>query len=528
MNKSLIIKAAITFTVFAALCFSAFAEKLVILHTNDTHSQVDPTSKGLGGIIQRKAIMDSVRRAEKNVITVDAGDAVQGTLYFNYFRGDVEYPLMNMAGYDIRILGNHEFDNGMADLAVRYKNVEGTPLSANYDFTGTELEGVFRPYVIKEIDGKKIGFFGINIDPTSIISEKNINVKFKDIIPTSNETAAYLKNNENCDVVVAVTHIGYEKSNEKTTDVELAENSKDIDIIIGGHSHTLIDPSNPEKFPSLINNSEGKPVRVVQLGKQGLYLGKLSLDLDKFPDGNGGDVDYELITVADRFPEESLDKEMLAFIQPYKEKVDSIYNVVIAQSAYDMTNSRTGGMANMTADFGLHYANQIADSLRNAGINIPRVDLAVMNVGGIRHSMPKGNITEGQILSTYPFSNRFVIISLNGSDIYEAMKVAAAKGGEAVSENVRIVTDWNGNIVRMIVDGEEIDPSKKYLVGTIDYVAEGNDDMVTFANHEKVWIDSVEVSIPIMKWVKKQTELGLEVNPDPRSRFVVESTLVSH
>ncbi len=121
----------------AALCFSASAEKLVILHSNDTHSAIEPNADGTGGILQRKAVMDSVRKAEKHVITVDAGDVVQGSLYFKYFRGDVEYPLLNMVGYDIRILGNHEFDNGMEDLAERYKTVKGARLSANYDFSGT-------------------------------------------------------------------------------------------------------------------------------------------------------------------------------------------------------------------------------------------------------------------------------------------------------------------------------------------------------------------------------------------------------
>lgn len=135
----------------------AAAQKLVILHTNDTHSAIDPLPDGTGGILQRKAVIDSVRRAEKNVITVDAGDMVQGSLYFKYFRGDVEYPLMNMTGYDIRVLGNHEFDNGMENLAENYKKVKGSRLSANYDFTGTSLEGVFEPYVIKKIGVRKWG-----------------------------------------------------------------------------------------------------------------------------------------------------------------------------------------------------------------------------------------------------------------------------------------------------------------------------------------------------------------------------------
>ena len=522
----MIIKAAVPMLGLAALCFAASAEKLVILHTNDTHSAIEPFADGTGGALQRKAVIDSVRKAEKNVITVDAGDMVQGSLYFKYFRGDVEYPVFNMTGYDIRVLGNHEFDNGMSDLAERYKTVKGARLSANYDFTGTELEGVFEPYVIKKVKGKKIGFIGLNVDPESLIAQKNINVNFKEIIPTANEIASYLKNDKGCDLVVAVTHIGYVKDNEKTTDVELANASHDIDIIIGAHSHTLIDPAHPEKYPSLIKNADGKDVRVVQTGKYGKYIGKLTIDLDNLKGSDGKDFAYELIPVTDRFPAGSLDQKMMAFLEPYKIAVDSVNKRVIGQSVYDMQSSdRVGGMPNMTADFGYWYGTHKADSLRAAGVDVPRLGLSIMNVGGIRQDMHSGDITEGQILSTYPFSNLFTIVSIKGQDIIDALAVGARKGGEAVSGNVRVVTDNDNNLIRVVIDGEEMDPQKTYLLGTIDYVAEGNDDLRTLANHEKIWTDDVEVGVPILEWFKRQSELGLPIAPDLAPRFVKSVSL---
>lgn len=525
MISSILTKAAVPMLGLAALCFPASAEKLVILHTNDTHSTIEPNKDGTGGVLQMKAVVDSVRNAEKNVIFVNAGDIVQGTLYFKYFRGDVEYPVANMLGYDIHILGNHEFDNGMKDLAERYKTLKGARLSANYDFTGTEMEGVMQPYVIKKAGGKKIGFFGINIDPSSLIAEKCIDVNFKEIIPVANEMAAFLKNDKKCDLVVAVTHIGYVKANEKTTDVELAKASKDIDIIIGGHSHTLVDPAHPEKYPSLINNADGRPVRVVQTGKYARNVGKLTIDLDNLKGIDGSKVEYELLPVTDRFPAEKYDQKIVEFLKPYKHSVDSVNNHVIAQSVYDM-RSGMGGMANMTADFGYWYGNHKADSLRNAGVDIPGVDFSVMNVGGIRHNMPAGDITEGQILSTYPFSNRFEIVSLKGADIIEAMRVAARKGGEAISNNMRVVTDGEGNLIRVVIDNEEMDPEKTYYMGTLDYVAEGNDDMVSFANHKKIWIDDVETSVPILQWFRHQQALGLPIAPPQDYRFV-KSTQIS-
>ncbi|MCH5241180.1 MAG: bifunctional metallophosphatase/5'-nucleotidase [Muribaculaceae bacterium] len=506
-----------------AFCGVTSGERLVILHTNDTHSTIDPLPDGTGGVLQRKAIIDSVRNAEKNVILVDAGDVVQGTTYFKYFKGDVEYPLMDMMGYDIRVLGNHEFDNGMQSLAKYYNGTKGVPLSANYDFTGTELEGIFKPYLIKEFDGKKLGFIGINIDPASIIAHKNIAGEFREVIPVANELASKLKNEEGCDMVAVISHIGYITGNSKTSDIDLAEASTDIDLIIGGHSHTLIDPKTPEETPSLIKNKNGKPVRIVQTGKQGRYIGKLSIDLGQLPLAGGEQVEYELIPVTDRFPVELLDERMIDHIRPYREAVDSINNVVIGYSEYELEKSRTGGLPNLTADISFQYAKSVADSLQSMGINIPDVNMSIMNVGGIRHHMPVGEITEGQILSTYPFSNHMVIIGVKGSDIIEAMRISASKGGEAISSNVRVVTDNSGNLIRVVIDGKEMDPEREYIVSTIDYVAEGNDDLVSLANHRKIWEDDVEVSIPILLWIKNQQKLGLKIAPDQGRRFVEEA-----
>ncbi|MCH5224355.1 MAG: bifunctional metallophosphatase/5'-nucleotidase [Muribaculaceae bacterium] len=522
MRYKFILKPLLPLLGAVAFCGFANAEKLVILHTNDTHSTIDPLTDSTGGVLQRKVIIDSVRNAEKNVILVDAGDVVQGSLFFKYFKGDVEYPLMDMMGYDMRILGNHEFDNGMEQLAGYYSQMKGTPLSANYDFTGTELEGIFQPYEIREVDGKKIGFIGINLDPASIISQKNFKGKFNDVIPVANEIAAKLKNEESCDLVAVISHIGYTVGNDKTSDIDLAQASTDIDLIIGGHSHTLIDPSTPEETPSLIENKNGKMVRIVQTGKNGRFLGKLTVDLDKLPISDGKEISYELIPVTDRFPSEVFDSEMVEFIKPYREKVDSVYNHVIAFSEYNLEKEKTGGLANLTADIGFQLGREVADSLRLLGIEIPPVDMAIMNVGGIRHEMPAGPISEGQILSTYPFSNHLVLISLSGSDIIEALRISAAKGGEAVSHNVRVVTNPEGRLLRVIIDGREMEPDKEYLVATIDYIAEGNDDLVSMAHNLRLWEDDEEVSIPILRWIKRQQELGLKVAPDLGSRFVVD------
>lgn len=519
-------KALLSFLLFvlSALVLHAGAESLVLLHTNDTHSQLDPDASGRGGVLQRKALIDSIRGAEDNVILIDAGDVVQGSLFFKFFRGEVEYPLMDMMDYDIRILGNHEFDNGIEDIAKYYKQTKGTPLSANYDFTGTELDGVFSPYTIREVKGKRIGFFGINVDPASLIDSKNTGgLIFKEIIPVANETAAYLKKVKKCALVVAVTHIGVVKQNAKTTDYELAAASRNIDIIIGGHSHTEILPGETGPNPSIVMNAAGKPVLVAQTGKYGKNLGYIKIDLDKL--GNARNYDYRLIPVTDRFAPELLDAGIMEFIAPYKEKVDSVNARVIARSERFLNNSdRTGGLANYTADLAFDYGTHKADSLRMSNPDFPYLDFALMNVGGIRQPMPEGDITEGQILSTYPFSNHLVLASVKGKDLAEALQVAARKGGEAISGNILVLTDENGNIKDILVNGYPLDPEAIYNYATIDYVLGGNDDLTSLANSTLLWRDEVEVAAPILGYVERQGKIGVTVNPDPRRRFIVVET----
>lgn len=148
----------------AAAAIQVAARDLVILHTNDTHSLIDPDAFGRGGVLQRKAIIDSIRKTNKNVLLVDAGDKVQGTLYFKFFKGDVEYPLQNMLGVDISVLGNHEFDNGLDALAKNEAVLKADRLSANYDFTGTPAQGLYKPYVIKKsTDGKSVSLASTSI-----------------------------------------------------------------------------------------------------------------------------------------------------------------------------------------------------------------------------------------------------------------------------------------------------------------------------------------------------------------------------
>ena len=275
--------------------------RLVILHTNDTHSAIDPDRHNLGGVARRDVLIDSVRGANENVMLIDAGDAVQGSLYYTLFGGEVERKVMNAMGYDIQILGNHEFDKGMDQLAKEWKQLNANRLSTNYDFTGSALDGLFVPAVVKNFGDKTVGFIGINLDPAGIVTESNYTgVKYIDGIKAANEQAAKLKK-EGAAMVIAVTHIGYDNE-PGYSDMDLARNSRDIDVIIGGHS--------------------GDTISVLQTGSSGVNLGEIDIDLDT------KQVSAKLIPVDSRL-DSRVGSKIESIVAPYRAKVDSMRSQVI-------------------------------------------------------------------------------------------------------------------------------------------------------------------------------------------------------
>lgn len=504
------------------------ARNLVILTTNDVHSTVDPGDDGNGGVLQRKAIIDSVRRAEKDVMLIDAGDAVQGSLYFRFFRGLVENELMQLQDYDLRILGNHEFDNGINELAHYLTPWKGKVLSANYDARGTALDGLLTPYVVKKIDGKRIGFFGLNVDPKGLIGTDNMGgVRFKDVITTANTAAAMLRKKEKCDLVVAVTHIGYTAKDNKTTDVDLARASKDIDIIIGGHSHTVVTPGREGKYPSIVNNAEGRPVLIAQTGKYGPNIGYINIDLDDLKKGkrpSAEEFEYRLIPVTDRFPHESYDQDITAWLAPYKHDVDSVNARVIGYAPTPLdSDDPVGEYANWTADMARDIMQQTLDSIHAAdpASTLPvTVDMAIMNVGGIRQDMKAGPVTEGKILSTFPFTNKLVLLDLTGEQLLQAMESAARRGGEAISAEMKVLVDDNNHMIDAWLNGRAIDPEKHYYVVTINYLADGNDGFQVLTGAPRLWTDERDVAAPILRYVTEKGKAGLPMQGYPYPRFI--------
>ena len=256
-------------------------KQLVILHTNDTHSTILPVNEqlpdtmkaGRGGFLRRIAMLKEERRKNPDLMYFDSGDFFQGSAYFTMFKGDVEVGLMNLMGIDAATIGNHEFDFGLENMARCFRMATFPIVCANYDFTGTECEGLVKPYVIIKRKGLKIGVFGLSPKMEGLVSDKNCKgVKYLDPARVALETATILKEKEKCDMVICISHLGW-NSNRGEDDPYIIPRSRYIDLVLGGHTHTYFDKL------EYMDDMDGKPVAVDQNGKHAIFVGKMVVDL---------------------------------------------------------------------------------------------------------------------------------------------------------------------------------------------------------------------------------------------------------
>ena len=273
------------FYLFTFLPLTASAKKhkqLVILHTNDTHSTIFPINSqlpdtmkaGRGGFIRRLEMLKEERQKHPDLLYFDSGDFCQGSAYYTMYKGDVEVGLMNLMGIDASTIGNHEFDYGLENMARIFKMCNFPILCSNYDFTGTVMEGVTKPWMIIKRNGVKIGVFAVCPKLKGLVSDKNcVGVKYLDPAKVALETATMLKEEKKCDMVICISHLGWENYRAED-DLVMIRGSRNIDLVLGGHSHTFMTHLEYEK------NIDGKPVPVDQNGKGAIYVGKIVVDLE--------------------------------------------------------------------------------------------------------------------------------------------------------------------------------------------------------------------------------------------------------
>jgi 5'-nucleotidase len=265
-------------------------KQLVILHTNDTHSAILPINEqlpdtmkaGRGGFLRRIAMLKEERQKHPDLLYFDSGDFFQGSAYYTMFKGEVEIGLMNQMGLDATTIGNHEFDFGLETMAEMFRKANFPILCSNYDFTGTVLEGIVKPYTIIRRNGVKIGVFALDPQMKGLVADKNcVGIKYLDPATCANEMVSLLKGKKKCDLVICISHLGWdarpesERGGRPECDNSAIAKTRGIDLVLGGHSHTYFEELR------YITDLDGRQVPVDQNGKNAIYIGRITLDMQK-------------------------------------------------------------------------------------------------------------------------------------------------------------------------------------------------------------------------------------------------------
>lgn len=441
-------------TCFVATPVLAAPVSLTILHTNDTHDHLEPFETRRGpdqaGVARRATLFQRVRAAEKNVLVLDGGDVFQGTPLFTFFSGEPDYMTMQQAGYDAVTVGNHDMDNGLANLLKQAKHLSQPPLSLTLVDTSGKL--IFPSHRIVEKGGLKIALIGImGKNAYNAIAETRrvgVNVldpeaELKKLIPTLRKQV---------DLVIVLSHTGHEE------EIALAKAVPGIDVIIGGHSHTKVD------HPVVVKHADRETL-VVQAFQWGEYVGRMDLVVDghKIVKHTG-----ELIPVTTDIKPDSL---VEATVAKYAERINTQMKQVLGRSSFEFVNSRK-------AEGDAPIGNLIADALREES----HADIALMNSGGIRSGIPKGEVTRGMVYSMLPFDNKLVTFTTTGQMVQEILDFAASRSGKSGSLQVSGLsfTVDNGHATGVLVAGKTLDPKGRYTLSTIDYLAAGNDGADVF------------------------------------------------
>ncbi len=249
---------------------------ITILHTNDTHSRLDPFPANdaryanKDGVARRATLIENIRKENQNTLLLDAGDYFQGTPYFNFYGGELELKFMSMLGYDAATIGNHEFDNGLEGLLAPLPHANFPIISSNYNFNNTVLDGFVEKYRTFEKDGIKVGVFGLGVELEGLVTKKLYQeTRYQDPIEISQEMTRILKDEEQCDLIICLSHLGYSYEDDKISDIKLAKATKNIDLILGGHTHTFL------LKPTIVKNIDDQEVLINQVGFGGINLGRI-------------------------------------------------------------------------------------------------------------------------------------------------------------------------------------------------------------------------------------------------------------
>jgi 2',3'-cyclic-nucleotide 2'-phosphodiesterase (5'-nucleotidase family) len=493
-----------------------------ILHTNDTHAHLESEEEELGGISRRKTLVDQMRSesadAGESVLLLDAGDVFQGTLFFNQYEGLADAWFYNELQYDAMAIGNHEFDKGPSVLATFIDEVNFPVISANADVSNSpDLAGNVAPWVVIERDGEKFGILGLTTDETEILSSPGP-VTFSDPIAAAQQAVTELEA-QGIDKIIALTHLGY------THDLEVAQQVGGIDIIVGGHSHTKMgshpDATNP--YPVVMTGPDGKTTLVITNWEWGKYLGNLHVVFD--PMGNVLSWSGEPIAVDDTV---EMDETFEAKVAEFAEPLETLKQTVIGQAAVDLNGERDDVRSKET-NLGNLIADVLLEVMKNDGAQV-----AIQNGGGIRASIPAGEVTMGQVLEVLPFGNTIAAVTLTGEQVQAALENGVSQAEEGAGRFPQVAGmryTWDptaepgSRIVSVeIADGEgsyePIDPSATYRLATNNYMLGGGDGYSMFAEGA----DKLDSGLLMADELKEYISENSPVSPEVEGRITsVES-----
>ncbi len=445
----------------------------VMLFTNDFHSQIEPTDDNRGGVLRLKALIDSVRTAEPHVLLADAGDLVQGTYYFSLLNGVVEMKMLDMLKYDIRTIGNHEFDKKMSGLGEMLAMSKVPVVASNYDFSKTDLAQYVVPSKILSAGKIKVGFIGLNVRLLNLVNKTACEgVEWQDAINVADKYAEELRE-QGADMVIAISHLGYGGgSTEYYYDSGIATRTRHIDMIIGGHSHTTL------KKAAYVTDADGDQVAIVQTGSRGYNLGYAKIRLDN----NGKpSFSYRLIPVNSRL-DNRVDPTFSGIIEDYAADVKEKMDVKLGYAPYDIKRGDPESpLGNISAD-GLIWA---AKKFHNFD-----ADVAVYNSGGVRANISKGDVTLGDVYAAFPFDNVLSMLTITGKNLRYLMYEVPYN--LYVNKEVKMVSNSSGWIDSITINGKAIDDKKEYTVVTVDYISD-NDAYTSILGNPIKREDSVEI-----------------------------------
>jgi len=498
---------------------------LVVLHTNDTHGHpvkfFHYPAPDVGGLPARATLIKEIRKENRNVLVMDAGDLNTGRAESNYFRARPDIEGYNRIGYDAMVLGNHEFDHPISVLKEQMETADFPFLSANVKSRGGGYLAL--PYIVKEFGGVKVAIFGLTTKETEISGnpEHIQNLVFEDEIEVAGKLVPKLK--KEAHVVIALVHMGIYPSRRRGSK-RLASEVSGIDLIVDGHTHTRLD--SPILVRSIGSDHE---TIIVQAWKWGLVLGRVDLwirnkrvtkfkfeaipvNLKTVERKEGGTKVYGFIG-----KEIKEDQELLKLLQPYVDEVESLLSEVVGHAEGTFfakgLRSRETALGDMVADSMLWFTKDLG------------IDFAVQNGGGIRADLPKGSITKGLIHEILPFDNSVVVLTLKGSDVLSLFDHIAhiSRGRGAfpqVSEGISFTINREaGRCEDILIKGKPVDPLKTYKIATNSYLASGGDGYKVFLNAVHRYDFSLFQRDVFIGYIK---HLGGRIRPEVKGRIRIK------